>query len=182
MPYGCGEQNMVNFAPNIYVLKYLQTVNQLTKSLENKAKGFMIAGQWHKSGSLIRVVALSSFLVNYCSSQWDPWQEVKILQMAIQEMLVALFSFGIIEMELPYEFAQCWYPGFKWECSLSVFAVDSGKVPAYLSVLKLLVTVPPSPTFPYTWAFLDTPVETVKDMSYFCPPLATLPSGHFNNA
>ncbi|XP_073231989.1 CD109 antigen-like [Porites lutea] len=44
MPYGCGEQNMVNFAPNIYVLKYLQTVNQLTKSLENKAKGFMIAG------------------------------------------------------------------------------------------------------------------------------------------
>ena len=69
MPYGCGEQNMVNFAPNIYVLKYLQTVNQLTKSLENKAKGFMIKGQWHKSGSLIRVVALSSFLVNYCSSQ-----------------------------------------------------------------------------------------------------------------
>ena len=49
MPYGCGEQNMVNFSPNIYVLKYLQTVNQLTKSLENKAKGFMIAGQWHKS-------------------------------------------------------------------------------------------------------------------------------------
>lgn len=45
MPYGCGEQNMVNFAPNIYVMKYLQTVNQLTKALENKAKGFMIAGQ-----------------------------------------------------------------------------------------------------------------------------------------
>ena len=69
MPYGCGEQNMVNFAPNIYVLKYLQTVNQLTKSLENKAKGFMIAGQWQKSDSLISVVALSSFLVNYCPSQ-----------------------------------------------------------------------------------------------------------------
>ena len=69
MPYGCGEQNMVNFAPNIYVLKYLQTVNQLTKSLENKAKGFMIAGQWHKSDSLISFVALSSFLVNYCPSQ-----------------------------------------------------------------------------------------------------------------
>lgn len=44
MPYGCGEQNMVNFAPNIFVLKYLQTVNQLSTSLENKAKGFMIVG------------------------------------------------------------------------------------------------------------------------------------------
>ena len=44
MPYGCGEQNMVNFAPNIYVLKYLQTVNQLTTLLENKAKRYMISG------------------------------------------------------------------------------------------------------------------------------------------
>lgn len=44
MPYGCGEQNMVNFAPNIYVMKYLKTVNQLTQSLENKAKNFMISG------------------------------------------------------------------------------------------------------------------------------------------
>lgn len=57
MPYGCGEQNMVNFAPNIYVLKYLQTVNQLSKLLENKAKQFMISGYQreqtyrHKDGS-----------------------------------------------------------------------------------------------------------------------------------
>lgn len=48
MPYGCGEQNMVNFAPNIYVMKYLKTVNQLTQNLENKAKNFMISGQWWK--------------------------------------------------------------------------------------------------------------------------------------
>lgn len=44
MPWGCGEQNMVNFAPNIYVLKYLQTVNQLTKQLEIKAKQYMVSG------------------------------------------------------------------------------------------------------------------------------------------
>ncbi|XP_015780239.1 PREDICTED: CD109 antigen-like [Acropora digitifera] len=44
MPWGCGEQNMVNFAPNIYVLKYLQTVNQLTKQLETKAKQYMVSG------------------------------------------------------------------------------------------------------------------------------------------
>ena len=44
MPWGCGEQNMVYFAPNIYVLKYLQTVNQLTKQLETKAKQYMVSG------------------------------------------------------------------------------------------------------------------------------------------
>lgn len=44
MPYGCGEQNMVNFAPNIYVMKYLKTVNQLTNQVENTAKNFMISG------------------------------------------------------------------------------------------------------------------------------------------
>ena len=45
MPYGCGEQNMVNFAPNIFVMKYLKTVNQLTPAIQNKAEGFMIAGE-----------------------------------------------------------------------------------------------------------------------------------------
>ena len=48
MPYGCGEQNMVNFAPNIYVLKYLHTVNQLTTLLKSKAERFMISGQCPK--------------------------------------------------------------------------------------------------------------------------------------
>lgn len=45
MPYGCGEQNMINFAPNIYVMKYLKTVNQLADQMERKAKTFMISGQ-----------------------------------------------------------------------------------------------------------------------------------------
>ena len=44
MPYGCGEQNMVNFAPNIFVMKYLQTVNQITSAIKSKAENFMIAG------------------------------------------------------------------------------------------------------------------------------------------
>ncbi|EDO32956.1 predicted protein, partial [Nematostella vectensis] len=44
MPYGCGEQNMVNFAPNIFVLKYLTAVKQLTPAIRNKAEVFMIKG------------------------------------------------------------------------------------------------------------------------------------------
>ena len=44
LPSGCGEQNMVNFAPSIYIMKYLSSVEQLSESIENKAKHFMRTG------------------------------------------------------------------------------------------------------------------------------------------
>ena len=44
MPYGCGEQNMVNFVPNIHVLRYLKAVNKETPQMEEKAKKYMRAG------------------------------------------------------------------------------------------------------------------------------------------
>ncbi|XP_035781238.1 CD109 antigen-like isoform X5 [Anopheles albimanus] len=57
MPYGCGEQNMLNFVPNIVVLDYLKATNKLTANIEGKAKKFMEAGYQrelsykHKDGS-----------------------------------------------------------------------------------------------------------------------------------
>uniref|UniRef100_A0A2M4B954 CD109 antigen n=2 Tax=Anopheles marajoara TaxID=58244 RepID=A0A2M4B954_9DIPT len=57
MPYGCGEQNMLNFVPNIVVLDYLKATNKLTANIETKAKRFMEAGYQrelsykHKDGS-----------------------------------------------------------------------------------------------------------------------------------
>ncbi|XP_044164285.1 pregnancy zone protein-like isoform X2 [Acropora millepora] len=44
LPCGCGEQNMVNFAPSIYIMKYLSSVEQLSESIENKAKNIMRTG------------------------------------------------------------------------------------------------------------------------------------------
>lgn len=46
MPYGCGEQNMVLFAPNIYVLNYLNETQQLTPEIKSKAIGHLINGKW----------------------------------------------------------------------------------------------------------------------------------------
>lgn len=37
MPYGCGEQNMVNFVPNIIVLDYLTQAGKLTDKIKQKA-------------------------------------------------------------------------------------------------------------------------------------------------
>ncbi|XP_036418067.1 alpha-2-macroglobulin-like protein 1 [Colossoma macropomum] len=44
MPYGCGEQNMLLFAPNIYILLYLQSSGQLTAEIRKKAETFLVSG------------------------------------------------------------------------------------------------------------------------------------------
>lgn len=44
MPGGCGEQNMINFVPNIVVLNYLNKTNQLTAEIEKKATQYLQIG------------------------------------------------------------------------------------------------------------------------------------------
>ncbi|XP_073189676.1 alpha-2-macroglobulin-like protein 1 [Lepidochelys kempii] len=44
MPSGCGEQNMVLFAPIIYVLQYLEKTGQLTPEIRQRATGFLRSG------------------------------------------------------------------------------------------------------------------------------------------
>jgi len=47
MPYGCGEQNMLHFAPDVYILKYLAVSGQTATSIVTKAKKFIKAGNVH---------------------------------------------------------------------------------------------------------------------------------------
>ncbi|KAK2183569.1 hypothetical protein NP493_304g01024 [Ridgeia piscesae] len=57
MPYGCGEQNMINFAPAIYILDYLTATDQVTPEVKDKALKVMESGYLreltyqHKDGS-----------------------------------------------------------------------------------------------------------------------------------
>uniref|UniRef100_A0A0N4Z9Y7 A2M_recep domain-containing protein n=1 Tax=Parastrongyloides trichosuri TaxID=131310 RepID=A0A0N4Z9Y7_PARTI len=44
MPSGCGEQNMLNFVPNIVVMKYLSATHKNMPALSKKAIAFMEAG------------------------------------------------------------------------------------------------------------------------------------------
>ncbi|KAM8924689.1 alpha-2-macroglobulin-like protein 1 [Pelodytes ibericus] len=44
LPVGCGEQNMVNFAPNIHLLQYLQSTKQLSSELRSKALEYLTTG------------------------------------------------------------------------------------------------------------------------------------------
>jgi CD109 antigen len=44
MPYGCGEQNMIFFAPDVEVLRYLNATGQLTPEVRAKAEHFITVG------------------------------------------------------------------------------------------------------------------------------------------
>ncbi|XP_076612690.1 CD109 antigen [Chaetodon auriga] len=44
MPHGCGEQNMINFAPNIYVLQYLSFTGQADEETTSRAISYMMQG------------------------------------------------------------------------------------------------------------------------------------------
>lgn len=48
MPYGCGEQNMVLFAPNIFILNYLKSTGQLTPDIQEKATRFLESGEFQR--------------------------------------------------------------------------------------------------------------------------------------
>ncbi|GFO06074.1 LOW QUALITY PROTEIN: Cd109 antigen-like, partial [Plakobranchus ocellatus] len=41
-PYGCGEQNMLNFAPNIFLLEFYLSTDTLTSAIKRKAVTFML--------------------------------------------------------------------------------------------------------------------------------------------
>jgi hypothetical protein len=84
MPYGCGEQNMLNFAPNIYILQYLEATNQDNAAIQQKAKDFM------KKGSYLCIIhALYALVVDVqdtsasstTSARTDPSAPSEILTM-----------------------------------------------------------------------------------------------------
>lgn len=44
MPHGCGEQNMVDFAPDVYIAKYLQSRGNLDVSTMERIKTALVEG------------------------------------------------------------------------------------------------------------------------------------------
>ena len=44
MPFGCGEQNMIIFAPDVYITKYLKESGQLKPEIMAKAEKLMLTG------------------------------------------------------------------------------------------------------------------------------------------
>ncbi|OWF38066.1 CD109 antigen-like [Mizuhopecten yessoensis] len=57
MSYGCGEQNLLNFVPNVFITQYLRATNRLTPEIKAKTEKLLAAGYQrelmfqHKDGS-----------------------------------------------------------------------------------------------------------------------------------
>lgn len=45
IPVGCGEQNMIQFAPSVYVLQYLDALNQKDQEIRTRALVYMTEGK-----------------------------------------------------------------------------------------------------------------------------------------
>uniref|UniRef100_A0A3P8V2E1 CD109 molecule n=1 Tax=Cynoglossus semilaevis TaxID=244447 RepID=A0A3P8V2E1_CYNSE len=61
LPYGCGEQNMINFAPNIYVLQYLEVTGQTTTDIRRRAIQSMNSGYMQELSYQRRDGSFSAF-------------------------------------------------------------------------------------------------------------------------
>ncbi|NWZ38433.1 OVOS protein, partial [Brachypodius atriceps] len=61
MPYGCGEQNMALFTPNIYALDYLNKTGQLTEEIRLRGTGYLSRGYQKQLSYKHRDGSYSSF-------------------------------------------------------------------------------------------------------------------------
>uniref|UniRef100_A0A8D2NEE2 OVOS protein n=1 Tax=Zonotrichia albicollis TaxID=44394 RepID=A0A8D2NEE2_ZONAL len=61
MPYGCGEQNMALFTPNIYALDYLNKTGQLTEEIRIRGTGYLSTGYQKQLSYKHRDGSYSSF-------------------------------------------------------------------------------------------------------------------------
>ncbi|XP_019481708.1 PREDICTED: alpha-2-macroglobulin [Hipposideros armiger] len=80
MPYGCGEQNMVLFAPNIYVLDYLKETQQLTPEVKSKAIGYLNTGYQRQLTYKHYDGSYSTFGENYSRSAGNTWLTAFVLK------------------------------------------------------------------------------------------------------
>ncbi|XP_006164927.1 pregnancy zone protein [Tupaia chinensis] len=80
MPYGCGEQNMVLFAPNIYVLNYLNETQQLTEEVKSKAIGYLISGYQRQLNYKHQDGSYSTFGEQHSRNPGNTWLTAFVLK------------------------------------------------------------------------------------------------------
>nr|XP_019569064.1 PREDICTED: pregnancy zone protein-like isoform X2 [Rhinolophus sinicus] len=80
MPYGCGEQNMVLFVPNIYVLNYLNETRQLTEKTKSKAISYLISGYQRQLNYKHNDGSYSTFGDRDGRSQGNTWLTAFVLK------------------------------------------------------------------------------------------------------
>nr|BAR45612.1 thioester-containing protein 1 [Scolopendra japonica] len=82
MPSGCGEQNMLNFVPNIVIMDYFTATNRLTPQIEDKAIRFMESGYQRELTYKRKEGSFSAFGEN--DSKGSTWLTAFVVKSFIQ--------------------------------------------------------------------------------------------------
>ncbi|KAL5290639.1 CD109.2 family protein [Megaselia abdita] len=101
IPYGCGEQNMVNFVPNILVLRYLGATNQLDEAIQNKAKKFLEIGYERQLSYKHRDGSYSAFGPS-CTNCGSTWLTAYVARSFHQARPYTFIEMSIIESALDF--------------------------------------------------------------------------------
>ncbi|XP_073826179.1 CD109 antigen-like [Musca autumnalis] len=100
MPFGCGEQNMINFVPNILVLEYLQAVGRDMPLLVEKAKQYMEKGYQRELTYKHLSGAFSTF--GEGQSKSNSWLTAYVVRSFIQARKYITIDETVIEEGLEY--------------------------------------------------------------------------------
>ena len=79
MPYGCGEQNMASFAPNIFVLQYFYNTNQDVSRVLEDALKYMRVGMNKINPSTLLYLCCILFLLLSISVSSKPLRLVLVI-------------------------------------------------------------------------------------------------------
>ncbi|XP_057714504.1 CD109 antigen-like [Corythoichthys intestinalis] len=96
LPLGCGEQNMIHFAPNIYVLQYLDRTKQENRELRNRALGYMLEGYQRQLSYQRDDGSFSAFGAR--DPAGSTWLTAFVLRCFLQAQLYIQIDVTVIEM------------------------------------------------------------------------------------
>lgn len=118
MPYGCGEQNMVGFVPNIYVLDYLKSSNQNQSSLMDMAVKYMEKGYQrqlkyqHKDGTFSAFGETdeigSTWLTAFVLRSFAKADQYIFIDNGIMMKMINWFVLNLRENNCFHEFGHVW--------------------------------------------------------------------------
>ncbi|XP_076468190.1 CD109 antigen-like [Babylonia areolata] len=86
MPYGCGEQNMLYFAPNVFLIDYMQRTNTYTPERAEKAGHYMLIGYQKEIGYQHVDGSYSAFGSRYSNDSGSMWLTAFVVKCFAQSM------------------------------------------------------------------------------------------------
>ncbi|KNC22910.1 hypothetical protein FF38_00375, partial [Lucilia cuprina] len=99
-PYGCGEQNMVNFVPNILVLHYLDATKREMPTVVQKAKNYMEVGYQRELSYKHKNGAYSAF--GEGSNSPNSWLTAYVARSFLQAKKYITIDSDVIDQALQY--------------------------------------------------------------------------------